>query len=220
MVEVTFGVTMARFLKDYPEVSLNCADLSRPFDFEQIFGRVRPVHIEVGSGKGTFLVNQAKQQPEVNFLGIEWARRYYRYAVDRLGRWGLSNVRMIRTEAAGFIAGYVPSASVHCFHVYFPDPWPKKRHHKRRFICPENLDQMLRCLITGGRIQIATDHKEYFEWIEDHISKKSGVLKKVDFIPAAGAAEDEYAGTNYERKYAKQRRGVYTIAVAKIINKD
>jgi tRNA (guanine-N7-)-methyltransferase len=211
---------MARLLKDYPEVSLNCEDLHRPIDFEQVFGRDRPVHIEVGVGKGTFLVGQAKQQLELNFLGIEWARKYYRYAVDRVGRWGLRNVRVVRAEAAGFIAEYVPSASVDCFHVYFPDPWPKKRHHKRRFICPSNLDQMIRCLTAGGSIQIVTDHTEYFEQIKACVSQKKHVLREIEFVPAAGVLEGECVGTNYERKYVKQQRQVHTIAVRKIVGGD
>jgi len=87
---------MARTLKEYPSVSLNPEDLDGKIDFVRIFGRAGPVHIEIGSGKGTFLLNQAGAQPGDNFLGIEWARKYYRYAVDRIGRWGLTNVRIIR----------------------------------------------------------------------------------------------------------------------------
>lgn len=206
---------MRRVLRDYPEISVNPQTITGPIDFEQIFGRQGHIHIEVGSGNGTFLLSQAKSQPEINFLGIEWANKYYRYAVDRIGRWGLKNVRIIRTDAAVFISEFVPDSSVACFHIYFPDPWPKKRHHKRRFICPENIEHMIRCLINGGIIQIATDHLEYFEQMKICLAEKSEVLKQVDFIPSAGACESEFAGTNYERKYIKENREVYTIAVRK-----
>ena len=106
---------MARILKDYPNVSLTEENLDGKIDFVQLFGRSGPVHIEIGTGKGTFLLNQARTEPGDNFLGIEWARKYYRHAVDRIGRWGLNNVRIIRTDAAVFIADSVPDNSVDCF---------------------------------------------------------------------------------------------------------
>jgi len=207
---------MARILKDYPSVALKPEDLDSKVDFAKIFPRPGPVHIEIGTGRATFLLNQAKAQPQANFLGIEWARRYYRYAVDRIGRWALSNVRIIRTDAISFIAGFVPDDSVECFHIYFPDPWPKKRHHKRRFICPDNLEQLLRCLKTGGQIRIATDHADYFEQIQRVLAAESSRLEEVDFLPAAGADQDEWVGTSFERKYLREKKPIYAIAVRKI----
>ncbi|MHC4603695.1 MAG: tRNA (guanosine(46)-N7)-methyltransferase TrmB, partial [Planctomycetota bacterium] len=85
---------MARTLKDYPSVALKTEDLDGKIDFARIFGRPGPVHIEIGTGKATFLLNEAMSQPNVNFLGIERARKYYRFAVDRIGRWDLKNVRI------------------------------------------------------------------------------------------------------------------------------
>ena len=207
---------MIKILKDYPKISLKPEDMDGQIDFLRLFGRSGPVHIEIGSGKGTFLLNQAKTQPEVDFLGIEWARKYYRYAVDRIGRWGLTNVRIIRTDAAAFIAEFVSAEAVEYFHIYFPDPWPKKRHHKRRFLCPDNLDQLLRCLKANGTIRIATDHAEYFEKTRTLLADYSDRLEKVDFLQTAGADEGEWVGTNFERKYLKEQRPIYTIAVRKI----
>lgn len=206
---------MKRLLKDYPSVSLKPEDLSGQLDFSNIFGRDCPVHIEIGSGKGTFLVNQARRECDVNFLGIEWARKYYLYAVDRIGRWGLDNVRIIRTDAASFLCEHVPDESVECFHIYFPDPWPKKRHHKRRFLCADNLEQLLRCLITGGEIRIATDHEEYFDAIKEVVEPLSDALEEIDFRPTAGAEPGEVTGTNYERKYIKDKRKINTLAARK-----
>ncbi len=117
---------MRRTLKDYPHVSLKSGDLDGQIDFVRLFGRSGPVHVEIGIGRATFLLNQAKAHPQLNFLGIEWANKYYRYSVDRIGRWNLTNVRIIRTDAAQFLADFLPDASVDCFHIYFPDPWPKK----------------------------------------------------------------------------------------------
>lgn len=207
---------MARILQDYPGISLKAEDLDGKIDFVRIFGRPGPVHIEIGSGKGTFLLGQATAQPGDNFLGIEWARKYYRYAVDRIGRWGLTNVQIIRTDAAGFIADSVPDESVDYFHIYFPDPWPKKRHHKRRFICPPNIEQLIRCLKASGQIRIATDHADYFEQIKLVLAERSDALEEIDFVKPAGAEVDEWTGTNFERKYIKDQRPIYTIAIRKI----
>ena len=207
---------MARILKDYPSVALSPEDLEGKIDFIRVFGRSGPVHVEIGTGKGTFLLNQARTQPGDNFLGIEWARKYDRYAVDRIGRWGLTNVRIIRTDAAAFLANFVPGDSVDCFHVYFPDPWPKKRHHKRRFICPANLEQLTRCLKIDGQLRIATDHADYFEQIQGVLAARSEELQEIEFLPTAGADQGEWVGTNFERKYLKDQRPIYTIAVRKI----
>ena len=207
---------MARILRDYPAVSVRAENLDGKINFPQIFGRSGAVHIEIGSGKGVFLLNQGKAQPEVNFLGIEWASKYYRYAVDRIGRWGLGNVRIIRADAAAFLADFVPAGSVECFHVYFPDPWPKKRHNKRRFVNSVNLEQMLGGLKQGGEIRIATDHADYFEQIQSVLGEQKSRLEGIDFLPTAGADEGEWVGTNFERKYVKEQRAIYTIAVKKV----
>ncbi len=206
---------MARILKDYPGVSLKTEDLDGKIDFVRIFGRSGPVHIEIGAGKGTFLLNQAKAESSDNYLGIEWARKYYRHAVDRIGRWGLTNVRIIRTDAAVFIADFVPDNSVDCFHIYFPDPWPKKRHHKRRFLCPANLEHLIRCLKAAGQLRIATDHAEYFEQIRTVVAARSDILEEIDFLPTTGAETGEWVGTNFERKYLKDQRPIYTLAAKK-----
>jgi tRNA (guanine-N7-)-methyltransferase len=208
---------MRRELNDYPEVALSVEDGGDRLDFARVFGRAGPVHIEIGSGKGTFLVAQAQAQPEVNFLGIEWARKFYRHAVDRIGRWGLPNVRIVRTDAATFLRDFVPPESVDCFHVYFPDPWPKKRHHKRRFLQSANLEVLIRCLTPGGEIRTATDHADYFEQIRQVTAACADRLEEIEFPRPAGARAGELTGTNYERKYVKQSRPIYTAAFRKRI---
>lgn len=215
IVFLSSGPLMAGILKEYLQVCLKGENLDGVIDFEKIFGRCGVVHIEVGSGKGTFLVSEAGARPGENFLGIEWARKYYRFAVDRTGRWGLKNVRIIRTDAAQFIAEHLGDNSVDCFHIYFPDPWPKKRHHKRRFLCEANLEQLIRCLKPCGTIQIATDYAEYFEQIERLLSTASGI-EKVEFTRPANAEEGELVGTNYERKYIRDKRRIYKIAAKKL----
>lgn len=207
---------MARILKEYPDVVLREEDIDEKVDFNALFGRSQEVHVEIGAGKGTFVVNQARAFPGIDFLGIEWASKYYRQAIDRIGRWQLKNARMLRTEAANFVAKRIGDSTVDWFHVYFPDPWPKKRHNKRRFLCKDNLTELLRCLKTGGVIQAATDHKDYYEQIIRVFSGDDDRFEIVDFVKADDAQGSEYVGTNFERKYIKEQRAVYAMAVKKL----
>lgn len=207
---------MARKLTDYPEISVNPEDLDGTIDFVRLFGRPGPVHIEIGCGKGTFLVNQAPFSPEVNFLGIERANKYYRWVVDRLGRHSLGNVRVVRADAAEFLQRFVGDGSVGCFHIYFPDPWPKRRHHKRRFFCRSNVQELIRCLAAGGVIKAATDYEEYFEAISGVMEALKSHLGPSEFVRPPGAQEGEWTGTNFERKYIKQAKRIYTAAWKKL----
>jgi tRNA (guanine-N7-)-methyltransferase len=200
--------------KEYKNIALT---LSQTLHFAQVFGRNAPVHVEIGCGKGAFLLAEARARPEVDFVGIEWASKYYRYTVDRIGRWGLTNVRIIRTDVATFLPQSVPDASVAAFHIYFPDPWPKKRHNKRRFINPANTEQMIRCLEPGGLINVATDHADYFEQIRRTLDAcvAAGRLLPAEFVRADAAQPGEYIGTNYERKYLTGGKPIFTIAAQK-----
>jgi tRNA (guanine-N7-)-methyltransferase len=190
-----------------------------PFiDLEKLFVRVGPVQIEVGSGKGTFLLNEARLRPEVNFLGIEWANKFYRYSVDRMRRWQMNNVRILRADAREFIGHFLPDGSVETFHIYFPDPWPKKRHHKRRFFTVANILQVIRVLTAEGQLRVATDHADYFEIISEVLLRHSDVaevFEQVDFYPTGAADPGEWVGSNFERKYLNEGRKIYTLALKK-----
>jgi len=206
---------MSRNLNHYPSVVLTEEFFNNTINFSEVFGRSAPLHLEIGSGKGTFLVHEAQSEPGIDFVGIEWASKYYRHAVDRVGRWGLTNVRLMRTDAAAFLRDSVADRSVDCVHIYFPDPWPKKRHHKRRLINPFNVGQIHRILKVAGRLRIATDHEEYFRHIQTVLDLFSDKFSGVEFHPTAGAETGEWVGTNFERKYLKEERSVYKIALAK-----
>lgn len=203
---------MGRTFKEYDTIALKPEDLPEQIDFDRVFGRAALVHVEIGSGKGTFLVQEAKAHPDMNFLGIEWANKYARHAVDRLGRWGLSNVRIIRADAAAFLRDRVATRSVDCFHVYFPDPWPKKRHHKRRFVRNDNVQMLIDRLKPGGTIQLATDHADYFEQMREVTSAFRSELEEIEFVRPTGAEPGEFTGTNYERKYIEDRRTIRVLA--------
>ena len=196
-------------------VGLDVETLARPLDWAALYGNANPVEIEIGMGKGTFLTDQAKARPETNFFGIEWARFFWRYASDRLRRHGCANALTVRAEAGFFLNEFVPPGSVSVLHVYFPDPWPKARHHKRRLIQPKFVPVVHRILAPGGRWQVVTDHKGYWEEnIEPTIRSAAG-FTVVDYNRPGSANEGEFVGTNFERKYRREGRPFHAIAAVK-----
>jgi len=194
-------------------IGLDVETLPRPLDWPLLFGNDHPVELEIGMGKGTFITEQAKARPEVNFFGIEWARWFWRSASDRLRRNGCLNARTVRAEAGFFLDEFVAEASLSVLHIYFPDPWPKSRHHKRRLIQPKFMPLVQRVLAPGGRLQVVTDHKEYFDQIEATV-KGSG-LTVIEYNRPGSAGEGEFVGTNFERKYRREGRPFFAIAATK-----
>src|SRR5262245_16873077 len=133
------------------------------FDQLTLFGRTAPLEVEVGSGKGLFLAAASQQSPDRNFLGIEVSRKYARYAAARLARQGATNALLIGGDALPLIQSWFPAESLHAVHVYFPDPWWKKRHKKRRVLNEQFLANAQRALLPGGRLHFWTDVEEYFQ---------------------------------------------------------
>ena len=200
-------------------IGLDVEMLPRPLDWRQLYGNANPVELEIGMGKGTFITEQAKARPEVNFFGIEWARWFWRYASDRLRRNGCNNARTVRAEASFFLQEFIPPESLAVVHIYFPDPWPKARHHKRRLINERFMPVVHRVLKPGGRLQIVTDHAGYWEEnIAPAVSNAAG-FEVVDYRPPGSAGEGEFVGTNFERKYAREGRPFYAIAAVKRLSR-
>jgi len=180
-----------------------------PVDLAGIFGNRRPVEVEIGTGKGTFLLARAAARPEVNFLGIEWAGAYAAYAADRFRRAGLTNVRMLRCDAAHFFKVCLGDRSLWRVHIYFPDPWPKQKHRRRRLIQPAFLADLGRTLRIGGQAIIVTDHQDYFRQIQEVAGRESGLAEAS--MPRMADRDGEVVGTNFERKYIAQGRPFYKL---------
>jgi tRNA (guanine-N7-)-methyltransferase len=169
--------------------------------------------IEIGSGKGTFLLQQATIEPEVNFLGSEWAGEFYRYAADRVRRRGLRNVRILHDDATEFLRFWCADEVAHVIHLYFSDPWPKKRHHKRRVVQDHTLREFHRVLVPSGEVRLVTDHDDLWAWYEEHAARHADLFERAAFDRPQSAGPNEIVGTNFERKYAREGRPFHAMTL-------
>ncbi len=178
------------------------------------FDSTGPLELEIGCGKGGFLLRRAQQYPDRRLIGIEWANKFYKYAADRMARWGVSNVRMIRMDAEPFVKFNLPDACLTSLFVFHPDPWPKRRHNKRRLIQTPFVDAVVRVLVPGGLWAIQTDHVDYFEQIREVVSACPD-LGEIGFDEADFCTENDRIETNFEIKYRREGRAIYRLAVKK-----
>lgn len=170
-----------------------------PLDWATLFGNSNPVEIEVGMGKGLFLLNEALARPGVNFFGIEVVRKYQLYAATRYAVRKLPNVKTACADAKMVLRDYVTAGSVAAVHVLFPDPWWKKRHKKRRVFTPEFAADAARAVAAGGRLHVASDVEEYFE-VMTGIVRAMPAFREVDSARSDAPLEEAGYQTNFERK--------------------
>ena len=155
-----------------PDPLVDPATLGPNLDLAGLFGdpaatgpKAREVEIEVGAGKGRFLLEQATARPDTLFLAVERSQPYLRLVGNRVLAGALPNVRLLRIDARELFGRLLAPASVHAVHILFPDPWPKRRQHKRRLLDTPFLTDVARALVPGGILNIASDHSEYGEAI-------------------------------------------------------
>jgi tRNA (guanine-N7-)-methyltransferase len=184
------------------------ADLPAAFDTAAFFGRVGPLEVEVGSGKGLFLAGASHANPDRNFLGIEVAQKYARYAAAKLARQRATNAVVIHGDALALFREWFPPASLAAVHVYFPDPWWKKRHKKRRVLSEDFLRDVERTLAAGGRLHFWTDVEEYFQAtlaLARDVTTLGGPLP----VAEARAEHDLDYRTHFERRTRQRAMTVF-----------
>ncbi len=204
------------YLVDFPHPrSAAWRELSqhpRPFVWSQLFGNDRPVEIEVGFGKGMFLLDAGRTRSDVNFFGVEIERKYVLFTAARLAKHGIANVRLACTDARWLFKECIAANSVRAIHVYFPDPWWKHRHQKRKLFSAEFGAHCARVLAAGGVLHFASDVREYFEETCTMLAEQN-LLRR---LPGNGrAAADQEFLTNFERKYRQEGRTIYRAQFAK-----
>ncbi len=159
----------------------------------------RPIEVDIGCGKGRFLLARARRFPAVNFLGIERLLGRLRKVDRKVVRAGLDNIRLLRMEAYYATTHLLPDASVSAFYIFFPDPWPKARHHDHRLFNAPYCDALARTLRPGGAVHVATDHAPYF----DEIAAALRSDRRFEEIPPFEPAPDER--TDFELLYLGRR---------------
>lgn len=195
------GLDLSRHLKEFD-------DLPQPWDAATLFGRQAPLEVEVGSGKGLFLQNVAAGTPDRNFLGIEVARKYAKFAASRLAKRELDNAVMVCGDGLRIFRELLPSASIAAVHVYFPDPWWKARHRKRRVLTPAFLADVARTLKPEGEFHFWTDVEEYF-----HSTLE--LMRDVPELVGPAAVEEQQPQhdldyrTHFERRKRKDGLPIY-----------
>jgi tRNA (guanine-N7-)-methyltransferase len=177
-------------------------------DWAALFGNDHPVELEVGPGKGLFLANAARAHPDRNFFGVEIARKYARLAAERLAKQGLPNAKVWAGDIRDVLYRRVPDRSLRAVHVYFPDPWWKKRHKKRRVFTGALVAEVERVLRPGGELHVASDVEEYFALMRELIAASPAFHER----PAPDVKVPEHDLdylTNFERKYRIEGRPIF-----------
>lgn len=190
-----------------PNLVYELPSILERLDLRDLFPRSQPLEVELGSGDGSFLVEYARQHPDRNLLGVERLLGRIR-KLDRKGRHvGLSNLRGVRIESSYFLGFLLPLHSATALHIYFPDPWPKRKHRRHRLINPDFPALADRVLIAGGTVYLRTDDADYFQQMCE-VFNASPL-----FLPVATPESLAALLTDFERDFTargvKTRHGAY-----------
>ena len=187
---------------------LDATKLPPKFDPVELFGRHAPLEVEVGSGKGLFLTAACPAQPAHDFLGIELAKKYAHYAAARLARAAFPNGKVISGDALRVFREWIPSDSLAAVHVYFPDPWWKARHKKRRVLNEGFLRDVQRTLVVGGRLHFWTDVEEYFQSTLELITRVVNLAGPLAVAEKPAEHDLDYR-THFERRTRRRELPVF-----------
>jgi tRNA (guanine-N7-)-methyltransferase len=181
---------------------LQPASYIEKLDWKRVFAREQPVEVELGSGDGSFLAQYAKLHPERNFLGVERLLGRLRKLNKKAVRAGLTNVALLRLEASYVMEFMIPAGSIEALHIYFPDPWPKRKHRKNRLINERFTEVAFKTLKTNGIVYVRTDDLDYFEQMVRVFNGNK------NFRPMETPTELAEVITDFERNF--RARGVAT----------
>ncbi len=184
--------------------------VTKTLNFSEIFSREAPTEIDLGCGDGTFLTAMARENPGHNFLGIEQLLGRVRSVCRKVARLHLKNARVLRMESSYTVANLLPAGSVTAFHLLFPDPWPKRRHHRRRAFSHEFLLSIDRALIVGGLFHVATDHADYFHEIER-------VIAATDIFVISNE-QNKFPSTSFEQRFVARGLSIHRLLLRKTIS--
>lgn len=181
-----------------------------PLSVDALFGTGGPIEVDVGCGKGRFLMAKARKNPGVPFLGIDKRLKRIEKVDRKVCREGLRNVRLLLAEAAEVIEERLPPLSVQTFYIFFPDPWPKRRHHRRRLFSGDFIDALHRTLLPEGRVNLATDDEDYYRQIRKLLAGDARFVEAAPYLPT----EDET--TEFETTFVTLGSRIHRCSFAKL----
>lgn len=193
---------------DLAEYLYTLDEVPTPLIAREFFASEAPFEVEVGSGKGLFMQTACESHPDRNFLGIEMARKYARFAAARLAKRELANGKMIGGDGLRLFREFLTDESVDAVHVYFPDPWWKDRHRKRRVMKPEFLRDIQRVLVHGGSLHFWTDVEEYFHTTLEMIAAEVSLEGPLEVAERPAEHDLDYR-THFERRMRMHDEPVY-----------
>lgn len=179
-------------------------------DLNALFTQAGPVYLEVGFGMGDSLLAMAQRYPERNYLGIEVHRPGVGRLLNLISQYEVKNLRVMTTDAVEVLSKYIADCSLDGFYLFFPDPWPKKRHHKRRILQPQFAQLITRKLKVGGIFHMATDWEHYAHWSMEILKNTPGLINTAldgGFAPDQG----DRPPTKFERRGVKLGHGVWDL---------
>lgn len=197
----------------FPHFGIEASD--SPIDFGAVYGREAPTILEIGFGNGDTLATIARNHPENNYLGIEVHRPGVGHLLMRIEEFGLHNVRVMCADAVEILQRQIPDGSLAALYLFFPDPWHKKRHHKRRQVQPEWAQLVRRKLKIGGMLHMATDWQEYAEHMLAVLSHAEGFVNQSphsDFIERPAYRPT----TKFEQRGTRLGHGVWDLMFMRV----
>lgn len=181
-------------------------DDDRTFDLGAFVPEGTPLEIEIGCGNGRFIAANAAKHPDVRYFGVERMMERVRKCSRKAQQGALDNLTIVRVEAGRFVRELLPERCVRAMYLFFPDPWPKRRHHKNRFFQREMCDTLARIFVPGGVMHISTDHEDYFREMVRYLSEDA----RFEEVPALVRPEDEQ--TDFERLFLAKGDPIHSCA--------
>jgi tRNA (guanine-N7-)-methyltransferase len=182
-------------------------------DLEKIFGRRAPLLVDLGCGDGAFLVALAQRHPEKNFLGIERLLGRVNSTLHKIDKCKIDNARVLRMETSYAVRFLLPPESIETFYLLFPDPWPKRRHQRRRVVSEDFLVAIKTALMPGGTFHVATDQRDYFEQIKATSSDRFTI---VDLGPSRTGGDVDLPQTKFEKRFREKGEPIYRLELQKV----
>jgi len=208
MLERTLEITLVEQGAPDEALEIFLTDILSPIVLRELFWNDQPVEVDLGSGPGKFLLEAAQKFPDRNFLGIERLLGRVRKTRRRAFQLGIANLRLLRVEMEYAVKYLLPRESIFRFHLSFPDPWPKRRHHVRRVVDREFFGALWRALIAEGEIRIKTDHEAYFQ----QIARAAGESQLWNL---SEWADESYPVTDFEQDFIAKHLPIYRLRAVK-----